>query len=331
MKQVTIADVAKMAGVSISTVSYALSNKRSISAETRQRIFKAVEALGYRPNPSAKRLASRERTRNIGFVLPLQSSEISGLEMKFISGAAKAINEADYTFVLVAHTGRNPENLLRFAQNGIVDGFILMEVLMQDERVELLKQERIPFVLVGRCADNTGLAYVDLDIQQAMDLCFQNFAARNHFSIAYLHKDDDQFGLAVRSIQEFHAACARYNLEHILKPCLPTIEDGQAVMDDLFARHPDLNAVFVWNEVSALGAVQSIKARGFRIPEDFSVISLETSVLSDLAPFTPDLIDIRPEEVASQAAQLLIAQLEGHQPGQQTQILIPPRIITGRR
>ena len=141
MKRVTIADVAKLSGVSISTVSYALSNKRPISEETRLRIREAIQELDYRPNPSAKRLASGEKSRNIGFVLPLKGTGISGLEMKFISGAARAINEAGYTFVLLAHTDRNPENMLRFAQNGVVDGFILMEVLLQDDRVELLKRK----------------------------------------------------------------------------------------------------------------------------------------------------------------------------------------------
>ena len=109
---------------------------------------------------------------------------------------------------------------------------------------------------------------------------------------------------------------------------MPTIEDGRAVMDDLFYKYPDLNAVFIWNEVSALGAVQAIKSRGFRIPEDFSIISLETTVLSNLAPFTPNLLDIRAEEVSSQAAKLLIANLED-QPVEQSQILIPPKIIMG--
>ena len=248
--------------------------------------------------------------------------------MKFISGAASAINEAGYTFVLLAHTDRNPENLLRFAQNGVVDGFILMEVLLRDDRVELLKQEGFPFVMVGRIEDSTGLNYIDMDIKSAIEICCQTFFERGHRSIAYLHMDDDQFGLVVRSIQEYHAACDRYKLKPILKPCWPSIEDGQAVMDDLFSRHPELNAVFIWNEVSALGAVQAIKSRGYRIPEDFSIISLETTILSDLAPFTPDLIDIRAEEVASQAAKLLIAMLE-NQPVEQSQILIPPKIITG--
>ena len=328
MKRPTISDVAKKAGVSKSTVSHALSNKRPISEKTRQRIQQVVEELGYRPNPSAKRLASGEKSRNIGFVLPLKGIGITGLEMKFISGAASAINEAGYTFVLLAHTDRNPENLLRFAQNGVVDGFILMEVLLRDDRVELLKQEGFPFVMVGRIEDSTGLNYIDMDIKSAIEICCQTFFERGHRSIAYLHMDDDQFGLVVRSIQEYHAACERYKLKSILKPCRPSIEDGQAVMEDLFSRHPEVNAVFVWNEVSALGAVQAIKSRGYRIPEDFSVISLETTILSDLAPFTPDLIDIRAEEVASQAAKLLIAKLE-NQPVMQSQILIPPKIITG--
>ena len=328
MKRITIADVAKHAGVSISTVSYALSNKRPIKEETKQKIQQAIQDLGYHPNQSARRLASKEKTRNIGFVMPLHGSELTGLEMKFISGAAKAINEADYTFILLAHTDRNPENLLRFARNGVVDGFILMEVLLRDDRVELLKQEGFPFVMVGRNENSTDLNYIDMDINSAIEICCQTFFDRGHRSIAYLHMDDDQFGLVVRSIQEYRAACDRYKLKPILKPCLPTIEDGQKAMNDLFNKHPELNAVFIWNEVSALGAVQAIKSRGYKIPEDFSIISLETTILSDLAPFTPDLIDIRAKEVAFQAAKLLIAMLE-NQPVEQSQILIPPKIITG--
>ena len=82
MKRPTIAEVAKKAGVSRSTVSYALSNKRPISEDTRKRIQQAIDELGFRPNPVAKRLASGENGRNIGFVLPLKETrpEMTGLE-----------------------------------------------------------------------------------------------------------------------------------------------------------------------------------------------------------------------------------------------------------
>jgi DNA-binding LacI/PurR family transcriptional regulator len=219
VKRPTIADVAAKAGVSRSTVSYALSNKRPISEETRLRIQQAIEELGFRPNATAKRLASREQSRNIGFVLPLVTPEMTGLEMKFISGASRAINQADYTFVLLAHSDRSPENLLRFAESGLVDGFILMEVFMQDDRVDMLRQEGIPFVLIGRCADNTDLTYVDVDIYYAMDRSFSHLTATGHQSIAYLYKDDDQYGFAVRALREYHAACDRFNTPLLLQAC----------------------------------------------------------------------------------------------------------------
>ena len=328
MKRITIADVAEHAGVSISTVSYALSNKRPIEEETKQKIQQAIRDLGYHPNQSARRLASKEKTRNIGFVMPLQGSELTGLEMKFISGAAKAINEADYTFILLAHPDRNPENLLRFARNGVVDGFILMEVYMQDERVELLKQEGLPFVLIGRCGDNEGLHYVDMDVEQGMELGFSLLEKAGHGSIAYLYKDDPNFGLAVRSLQEYQAACKRHKIPLMAQPCHPTAEDGESAMNALLDRQPGINAALVWNEIPAMGAASAVQSRGLRIPDDFSIICLVQSNISNNANFAPVIIDIQAEKVAAKAAQLLIDLLEDR-PIDNSHILIPPKLIIG--
>ncbi len=69
-------------------------------------------------------------SKNIGFVLPLVMPEITRLEMKFIAGASNVISQAEYAFILLAHTDRSPEKLVQFAQSGLVDGFILMEVFI---------------------------------------------------------------------------------------------------------------------------------------------------------------------------------------------------------
>ena len=326
MDRITIADVAKRAGVSISTVSYALSNKRPIADDTKQKIQLAIQDLGYHPNQCAKRLASKEKTRNIGFVLPLEGSELTGLEMKYISGAAKAINEADYTFILLAHSDRNPENVVRFAHNGVVDGFILMEVYMQDERVGLLKQEGFPFVLLGRCADTTGLHYVDLDVAQGMEFGFNQLEGLGHGSIAYLYKDDSKSGLAVRSLQEYKTACKRQNIPILAQSCLLTAEDGEAAMNALLDKQPGINAAFVWNEISASGVARAVQGRGRRIPDDFSIICLVQSNTSNYANFAPVIIDIQAEKMATEAIHLLIALLEDR-PILEPQILIPPKLI----
>lgn len=328
MKRSTIADVAAKAGVSRSTVSYALSNKRPISDETRQRIQQAIRELGFRPNSVAQRLANGENGKNIGFVLPLVAPEMTGLEMKLIAGAASVINQADYNFILLAHAGHNPDNLMRFARSGLVDGFILLEVYMHDARVEFLQSEGIPFVLIGRCEDNTGLAYVDVDIEHGMEQSFNHLNAMGHRSIAYLYRDENDYGFSVRALREYQAACQRHNVTPRLHPCALSPEDGEATMNALLTQHPDINAAIIWSDIPTLGAVQAVQASGRRIPEDFSIICQEHSIISDLASFSPAIIDIRAGEMAAQAAQLMIDLLE-EKPIFQREVLIPPNLILG--
>ena len=328
MKRITIADVASRAGVSISTVSYALSDKRPISEKTRVRIQQAIDELGYRPNPVAKRLASGEKSRNIGFVLPLAMPEFTGLEMRFITGAARVINQADYAFILLAHSDRSPENLIRFAQSGLVDGFILLEVYMHDERVEMLRREGIPFVLVGRCADNTGLHYVDVDIEYGMEQSVSHLVELGHRAIAYLYKDDPDYGFSVRALREYISACERHDVTPITRPCKLSPEAGEAAINGVMERYPEVTAVIVWSDIPTVGVVQAVQARGWSIPNDFSIICQEHSIIANLATFLPSIIDIRGYELASQAAQMMIDLLE-NKPIPQPQVLIPPKLIRG--
>jgi DNA-binding LacI/PurR family transcriptional regulator len=326
MKRATIADVAARAGVSRSTVSYALSNKRSISEETRLRIQQAIEELNYRPDPVAKRLSSGEKGRNIGFVLPLAMPEITGLEMKFIVGASRVIYEADYTFVLLAHPDRSPESLLRFVRSGLVDGFILLEVYMHDARVALLQEEKIPFVLMGRCADNTDLYYVDADIKAGMEQSIKHLTKLGHNSIAYLYRDDPDYGFSVRAIREFKASCQKNNLPPITEACDLSPEAGETAINKVLDQHPDVSAAIVWSDIPTLGVVQAVQNRGRNIPDDFSIICQEHSIIANHAALLPSLIDIRAEEMATQAARLMIDLLE-NKPISQSQILIPPKLI----
>ncbi len=328
VKRPTIADVAARAGVSRSTVSYALSKKRPISDDTRQRIQLAIDELGFHPNPVAKRLASGERGRNIGFVVPLVAPEMTGLELKFIAGAASAINQADYNFILLAHADPRPENLFRFAQSGLVDGFILMEVNMRDERADILQREDIPFVLIGRCEDNTGLTYVDVDINYAMEESFNHLIGLGHQSIAYLYKDDKEYGFSVRALQSYHAVCQSYGVEPVLQPCELSPEDGESALYDLLENHPETSAAIIWSDIPTLGAVRAVQSLGRRIPQDFSIICQEHSIISDLASFVPAIIDIRAGEMAAQAAQFMIDILE-NRPITQPQMLFPPKLRLG--
>src|SRR5262245_50332305 len=129
---VTIADVARHAGVATSTVSYVLSGKRSISATTRQRVLASVRALGYHPHAGARALASK-RANVIALVLPLRSGMHLPVLMQFATSVVTTARQFDHDVLLVT-ADEGPAGLRRIAASAMVDGVIAMDVEMHDAR-----------------------------------------------------------------------------------------------------------------------------------------------------------------------------------------------------
>src|SRR3712207_1704701 len=122
----TMVDVAKRAGVSLSTVSYALSGARSISEETRQRIFAAMGELGYKPHALARGLVSK-RSRIIALLFPTSERGLGLTELEFVTSSAAAATEQGYHLVLWSSALYDPNELEHLIQQGLVDGVIVME------------------------------------------------------------------------------------------------------------------------------------------------------------------------------------------------------------
>ena len=326
MTRATIADVAARAGVTKSTVSHALSGKRPVATGTRLRIKQAIADLGYYPNPIAQRLAAG-RSLTIGFVYPLYAPQIAGYEMRLISAAANAVSQAGYAFVLLTQPDREGAALDQFFCSGLLDGVIVMQVRGYDPRIEALKAARLPFVLIGRTADNTGLAYVDIDIIAAMTRCVTYFAELGHRRIACLHQDDPEFGFGARMLVGYRAACAAHGLSAIMLPCGLSTEGGRQAMAALLHDHPETTGVIVWNDLAAWGANQAALAAGRRVPADLSIICFDQSNISNLVPFHPTVVDVRPEEMSRRAAEMLLAILAGETEG--AGILLSPGFTEG--
>ena len=326
MTRATIADVAARAGVTKSTVSHALSRKRPVAPDTRLRIEQAIADLGYHPNPIAQRLAAG-RSRAIGFVFPLYAPQIAGYEMRFISAAANAVSQAGYAFVLLTQPDREGNTLDQFFYSGLLDGVILMQVRGHDPRVEALKEAGLPFVLIGRTADNTGLTYVDIDIVAAMTRCVTYLAELGHRQIACLHQDDPEFGFGERTLIGYRTACATHGLSAVMRPCGLSTESGQQAMETLLEEHPETTGVIVWNDLAAWGANQTAIAAARRVPGDLSIICFDQSNISSLVPFHPTVVDVRPEEMSRRAAEMLLAILAGTSDGEG--ILLEPGFTVG--
>jgi DNA-binding LacI/PurR family transcriptional regulator len=268
------------------------------------------------------------RSQTVGFVYPLYAPLITGLEMKFIANAANVINQANHAFLLLTHPERRPDNLQRFVQSGLLDGVILMQIRLHDPRVEVLQRSGVPFVLVGRCADNSGLAYVDADVDAAIAQCLDHLVGLGHRAIVLLHQNDPEFGFAARTLAAFTEGCQRHNLPILTRTCGMSVEAGQSAMEAMLGLHPEISAAIVWMDRAAWGAHEAAQVSGRRVPEDVSIVSIEMSLTAGFTPRSLTYVDIRAEEMASCAAHLLLDLLENH-PLAERQMLVAPRFVLG--
>jgi len=321
----TIADVAARAGVTKSTVSHALSGKRPVAVDTRLRIEQAIAELGYYPSPIAQRLAAGH-SRNIGLVYPLYGPQIEGFEMRFISAAANQVTQAGYAFVLLTQVDRSGAALVPFFHSGLLDGVILMHLQRHDRRIAALKEIGLPFVLIGRPEDETGLAFVDIDIDAAMNQSLAHLVALGHRHIACLHHDDPEFSFG-RLLAGYQMSCAAQGIVALARPCGLSTESGQQTMLALLEEHPETTGVIVWNDLAAWGAIQAATTAGRNVPADLSIVCVDQSNISNLVPFHPTVVDVRPADISRCAAEMLLAVLAGESQG--SGILVSPGFTIG--
>lgn len=328
----TMLDVAKRAGVALSTVSYALNGTRPISEPTRQRVLAAMEELDYHPNLLARSLITR-RTRIIALLLP--STDLGPLtetQAEFVANAVRLTSERAYGLLLWTSPAEEL-NIRRLVQEGLIEGLVLMQVRLADERVAMLRNSGYPFALIGHCADNAGISYVDFDFAGAIRLAVDYLAGLGHHSIGLLNSAqallDAGFGPAVRSSQAFTAVCAELGVRAIARTSAPAGQDGFDLVSRLLQEEPELTALIVMDEAILAAVPQSAYRLGLRIPDDLSVVSvLSRSTAEKMTPPMTN-VEVPAGEMGRIGAELLIERLEnGASPVRQ--MLLPPTLHVGQ-
>src|SRR5689334_13681107 len=184
-----IGEIARRAGVSRSTVSYALSGRRSVSTETKQRIQAVIDEIGYRPNAAARAL-KEGRTRTLGLVIPPASMRLTDMQLRFVASVVEAAARADLDVLLSPSGGDHDRSFERIVSGRRVDGVILMEIRLEDERVTRLEQTSLPFVTIGHTAHPAGW-WVDLDYATLVARCVQHLADLGHRQVALINRSTE--------------------------------------------------------------------------------------------------------------------------------------------
>jgi DNA-binding LacI/PurR family transcriptional regulator len=181
MAAFTSKDVARIAGVSQSTVSYVMTGKRPISAGTRQRVLDAMRELTYEPHSGARALAGR-RTQVVGLVVPFGAEGDTFGLLPFIETIAGSARAHDHEVLLVT-ADEGSAGLRRLAGRALCDAIIMMDIREHDERVPVAAALSVPVVLVGVPADPAGLHCVDLDFEAAARMAVDELAGTGHDEI----------------------------------------------------------------------------------------------------------------------------------------------------
>ena len=327
-KRYTIKEVAELAGVAKTTVSHAISGKRPVAPETRERVYAAMRQLRFTPNPIARRLAGSP-SRTIALVFPLASPTPAAVELRFVTSISEVVNRCDYTFLALTSPRVGVDDLMKIVYSGLVDGVVLMRIQINDERVKLLKEANVPFVMIGRTRYNKGLTYVDLDGEAAIELAVNHLVELGHTEIAFIRPDDTEFGFAFRLIKGYEKSCRKHHLSHITTPASWSDDAGYKAMNSLLAEHPDLTGVIVWSDVVSAGVLTALRDGGREIPKDISLISFDRSDYLYLVSSELTIVDTRADVIGAQAARMLLDLLNDEAPDQ-PQLLMAPRLLVGK-
>ncbi|MFT4030593.1 MAG: LacI family DNA-binding transcriptional regulator [Protaetiibacter sp.] len=272
---VTIRDVAKAAGVSISTVSRALATPELVAAPTRDLVLETSRSMGYRPNRAARGLITG-RTGCIGLVVPDLENPFFGSIGKGVQDRARAAGYA----VFIGDSNEDPaleaEVVRSIAKQ--VDGVILCSARGSDESIRALAAET-PLVLVNRGLE--GLDSINFDNAGGLRAIMQHLLALGHTTIAYAAGPRTSWSSGRRA--DGFRAFGEENpgIRLIELGNFPPVFDGGVQAADL-AIASGATAVIAYNDLMALGLIDRLRQRGKRAPDDMSIASFDNVAVSSM-------------------------------------------------
>lgn len=331
LSRTTIFDIANACGVSVSTVSRILNDKPDVAEETRRRVLQEIEARGYTRKAQWQQLAAG-RSHAIAIHFPRTRESLNFASMDFITGAAAACEEQQYALnVITKPLDRN--GLLGLYGSMRADAMILMEIVDTDWRVDLLRMHQLPFVMIGRCHDNAGISYVDIDFERAVSTSIKYLVTLGHRHIGFLaaapHGAEQHYSPALRSLASYHAVCAQLDVQPLYRETDLELATIVAAIRSMQREQPQLTGIVTTDGSASARLVRAIQSLGLTIPGRISAIGTVASEVAEL--MTPSLTTINPlgYSIGYEAGQLLIDQLEGRTGGANQRLMPVELIVRG--
>ncbi|MFF3667212.1 LacI family DNA-binding transcriptional regulator [Microtetraspora malaysiensis] len=326
MKRPTLEAVAARAGVSRATVSRVVNGQATVTPQIREAVLRAVDELGYVPNSAARSLVT-QRTDSIALVVSEPPTRVFSEDPMFstvIRSASLELEAADRQVVLMlAGSPKSHARIERYIAGGHVDGVMLISMHGADPLPAAISRMSVPIVSYGRPAVPVPLPYVDNDNVGGAEKAVRHLLDKGRRRIATIAGPQDMIGGQDR-LTGYRNMLRESDRRSIVAVGDFTRESGAVAMRQLLRDDPDLDAVFVANDLMAVGALQSLRQAGRRVPDDVAVVGFDDI---EAAKFTePPLTTIRHPftEQAAAMVKLLLGLFEG---GPADPVILPTELV----
>jgi len=278
-KPISLKVLAAHLGLTVPTVSRALNNYADISPATRERVKRAADELGYRPNQNARRL-SLGTSETIGYLMPRFSSSIAQpFVAQLLQGLGEALSKRNWD-LLVTHADSSKDELSqieRLIRSGRVGGLVISRPLKNDPRIRLMQDLKCPFVVHGRTASCESYAWYDVDGEDAFITAVNHLVGFAHNRVAFVGAPL-QHQFAQDRLNGYQTAIKSNGLD--VDPDLIQIADfsddgGEIAMNILLDLPTPPTAVVCVSDIMAFGAMAAIRGRGLRPGVDVSIIGYD--------------------------------------------------------
>lgn len=298
--------VAEKAGVSIATVSRAFNDHELVKEETRSRIIQIARELNYKPSPIARGL-STQMTDTIGVILPDLVGEFF---MDIIHGIDEEAYKANsYVMLSSSHSERNMvETLIEFMASGRVDGVILMAPQMHKEVEALLKKFKRPIVLINCCSDLENVVNFQIDNYQGAVTCTDHLIDHGFKNLAII-KGPPANCDAQERYQGFRDTLEKNNIVHNNSFEVNgdfQIKSGYYGFMRLMSQAQKPEAIFISNDMMAIGAYEAAKMLNIKIPGDIAIVGFDDIYLSKLLNPRLTTMHVPISELGSKAVNYLL-------------------------
>lgn len=305
----TIRDVAKLAGVSVATISRVMNKKGYVNKETEQKVLRVIEQLQYEPNAVARGLAGKS-TGTIALILP----DIANPFFPEIARGVEDFAHAHGFAVILCNSddqGQKEKSYIEVLKKKYIDGIIFASNTLGQEDVEQMQRNNIPLVVLDRAPSSQVCSVIRSKNYDGAKLAVQHLLDVGCKKIAHIY-GPQEFVTAKKRLVGYEDAVMHFPWysPSMMVPGYFRVEGGLQAVKELLVKHPDIDGIFTGNDLMAIGALKGLHQLGINVPHDVAICGFDGIALTEITE--PELTTVAQPiyEMGSLAAKVLLGKIE---------------------